>query len=335
MTKLVIYWLTLCALLVVGMVLVGGYTRLSGSGLSITEWKPIHGIIPPQSELEWQEEFDKYRQIPQYAAVNEGMTLDEFKQIFWPEYAHRALGRLIGVIFLLPLVFFAATGAVSRRFGLRLLAIFSLGGIQGFMGWYMVSSGLVENIYVNHMRLAAHLLLALALLGLLIWAILDVVDKKEISTAHCPPSTTYRLWFALLCLQILYGALTAGLHAGLLYNTYPTMNGALVPEGLWALSPGYINLFENHTTVQFIHRMLAIIVVFFFGFWWIAARRYVKNRGLTKLAATIAAVIALQFTLGVLTLLHAVPLGLGLMHQMVAVLLFSVSVVMLHRLGKR
>ena len=327
-------WLTLCAALVVAMVLVGGYTRLSGSGLSITEWKPIHGTIPPKNDTEWQEEFTKYQQIPQYTEINKGMTLDEFKTIFWPEYWHRLLGRLIGLVFFLPLVLFWASGRITNRFGVRLLGIFALGGVQGLMGWYMVSSGLIHNVYVSHLRLAAHFSLALLLLALLIWAILDMTPKTR-PTAHRPLSTSYRLWFTLLCLQILYGALMAGLHAGLMYNTWPDMNGDIAPEGLWALNPGWINLFENHATVQFIHRWLAAIVAMGFGFWWFSMRSYVTHRGLTRLAACIAIIIALQFFLGVLTLVKAVPLGIALKHQMMAVLLFGLSVVMLHRLGRR
>ncbi|MDX2074538.1 MAG: COX15/CtaA family protein [Alphaproteobacteria bacterium] len=334
-TIYVIAWLTICALLVVGMVAVGGYTRLSGSGLSITEWKPIHGAIPPRSEAEWAEEFAKYRAIPQYAAVNPGMTLDEFKTIFWPEFLHRLLGRIIGIVFIVPLIFFWARGAISHRQGFKFLAIFSLGGLQGFMGWYMVSSGLATNVYVSHLRLATHLTLALLLLGLIVWELCKVTgDRIKVTDKQAPDScrlapVTYLLWFALLCLQILYGALMAGLHAGLLYNTWPLMDGAIVPSGLSTA------IFTDHTTVQFWHRILAFAVVFGFLSWWFFNRRYVKNLGVTKLAAGIALVIALQFTLGVLTLVNAVQLELGMMHQMTAVLLFVLSVVMLHRLGKR
>ncbi len=327
--RLITLWLSLCAALVVAMVAVGGYTRLSGSGLSITEWKPIHGTVPPLNESEWEEEFAKYQKIPQYAEINAGMTLAEFKTIFWPEFLHRLLGRIIGITFILPLIFFWKSGAITHRFGFRLLGIFALGGAQGFMGWYMVSSGLVDNVYVNHLRLAAHLALALLLLGLLIWAIQNILHVRN----HRAPAS-YRVWFALLCLQILYGAFMAGLHAGLLYNTYPTMNGAWVPEGLRTLSPWWINLFENHTTVQFIHRMLAIIVTSGFILWWLFAYKYVKLRGAGKLAVAMAFIVATQFVLGVLTLVNAVPLGLGIMHQMTAVVLFGLAVVMYYRLGQ-
>ncbi len=327
-TNWITLWLTICAALVVGMVAVGGYTRLSGSGLSITEWKPIHGAIPPLSESEWQEEFSKYQKIPQYTEINKGMSLDEFKTIFWPEFLHRLLGRLIGIVFLLPLVFFWVRGAISHRQGFKFLAIFSLGGLQGFMGWYMVASGLAENVYVSHFRLAAHLSLALLLLGLIVWEILSFPRRREY-TRECPPAyagVTYNIWFAALTLQIFYGALTAGLKAGLLYNTWPTMNGEFVPNALSS------SIFTDHTTVQFIHRWLAIFVAGGFGFWWFSARTYVKNTGLCKLATSIAAVIALQIILGVLTLINAVPLGLGMLHQLTAVALFVLSIVLLRRI---
>ena len=331
-------WLILCAVLVVAMVVVGGYTRLSGSGLSITEWKPIHGSIPPLSEAEWQEEFSKYQKIPQYAEVNKGMTLAEFKTIFWPEFLHRLLGRIIGIVFIVPLLFFWLRGAISHRQGVKFLAIFSLGGLQGFMGWYMVSSGLVDNVYVSHFRLAAHLFLALLLLGLLVWEVLILSRAKPRDPSQVdndpltPPQQVrgslrinYAIWFTLLILQILYGAFTAGLKAGLLYNSWPAMNGEWIP----ALSSA---IFTDHTTVQFIHRTLATFVALGFGFWWFFNRSYVRNAQLTTLAISIATVITLQFLLGVLTLVNAVPLGLGMMHQMGAVALFVLAVVFLHRI---
>ncbi len=321
-------WLTLCAALVVGMVAVGGYTRLSGSGLSITEWKPIHGAIPPLSEAQWQEEFSKYQKIPQYTQINKGMSLDEFKTIFWPEFLHRLLGRLIGIVFLVPLVFFWVRGAISHRQGFKFLAIFSLGGLQGFMGWYMVASGLAENTYVSHFRLAAHLSLALLLLGLIVWEIcgLSFPRRRESLREWTPAFAGVTIWFSALTVQIFYGALMAGLHAGLLYNTWPTMNGEIVPNALSS------SIFTDHTTVQFTHRWLAIFVAASFGFWWFSARSYVKNTGLSKLATSIAAVIALQITLGVLTLVNAVPLGLGMMHQLTAVALFVLGIVLLRRI---
>ena len=334
-TNLLTAWLTLCATLVVAMVFVGGYTRLSGSGLSITKWKPIHGVIPPQNEQEWVEEWELYKQTPQYSAINKGMSVEEFKAIFWPEFFHRLLGRVIGIVFLIPLVFFTLNKSLAPRFALRLLFIFALGGVQGFMGWYMVKSGLSNNIYVSHFRLAAHLSLALLLLGLLIWAILSSrAQPRDLATPQDPSTSlrvTYIAWFTLLCLQILYGAFMAGLHCGLIYNSYPSMNGEWLPSALWEPNFGPMNFFENCATVQFIHRTLPILLVLGFVSWWFFNRAYVKDKKLSKIAFAIALVLALQFVLGVLTLVNVVPLGLGLIHQMMAILLFGLGVVLLHR----
>lgn len=331
----VVLWLIVCAALVASMVLVGGYTRLSGSGMSITEWKPIHGVIPPMNEAEWQEELEKYRQIPQYQLINKGMSLDEFKAIFWPEYWHRILGRIIGIVFALPLAFFWATGRITRRQGFTYLGIFALGGLQGFMGWYMVASGLTENTHVSHLRLAAHLSIAFTIFGLLIWQInsLSRAKPRDLSQAAPDPSTrsrslriNYTIWFILLALQIIYGAFMAGLHAGWMYNTWPTMNGAWFPSELSA------DILNSHTTVQFIHRKLAIILTLGFICWWFFNRAYVKTSGLNKLASIILAIIGVQFLLGVLTLIKVVPLELAMLHQITALILFGASVVMLRKL---
>lgn len=318
-------WLAVCLLLITAMVFVGGYTRLSGSGLSITEWKPIHGVVPPLTISEWEEEFAAYKTSPQYQKINKGMSLDEFKTIFWPEYWHRVLGRLIGAVFFFPLLYFALTGCLSKRFGWRLAGIFLLGGLQGAVGWIMVKSGLQNDPHVSHLKLAMHLSLAFSLFGLILWAQLDIKKK---SNPQSPMPKAYILWFTLLCLQIVYGAFMAGLRAGLVYNTWPTMNGEWLPAELRAEGGVIYNL----TMVQFIHRTLAVIVALGFIFWWYRNRAYVKNNHLGKAAAGVAVVIALQFALGVLTLIHAVPLPLALAHQMTALLLFALSVVLLHRL---
>ncbi len=324
--RFIILWLCLCLALVAGMVLVGGYTRLSGSGLSITEWKPIHGVIPPLNVGEWHEEFDAYRASPQYAKINKGMTLDEFKTIFWPEYWHRVLGRLIGLVFLLPLVFFAATKSISKRFTWQLTGIFALGGLQGLMGWVMVASGLVDNPYVSHIKLAMHLSLAFLIFALILWTILDVVTSRQSPAAS---DKAYNIWFGLLCLQIILGALLAGLHGGLIYNTWPDMNGEWLPEGIFALS------IENIALIQFLHRKAAILLAAGFLFWWFCQREYVKTKGLGKECMGVASILFLQFILGVMTLLHHVPLPLALMHQMTALLLFGAAVMLLHRIKYR
>ena len=355
----IVFWLALCVLLVASMVLVGGYTRLSGSGLSITSWKPIHGVLPPLNETQWAEEFAAYQQSPQYQKINSGMALDDFKTIFWPEFLHRLLGRVIGAVFFLPLAIFAIRKSIMRRFGWRLAGIFALGGLQGLIGWLMVKSGLVDDPHVSHLRLALHLSIAFAILGMLLWSLLDLLFPLEggaaenkrkarsskrggdtLAAIHLqhhplpnpPPSRGreyYSLWFTLLCFQIIFGAFMAGLHAGLIYNTWPDMNGQMIPDGLTAETPWY----DSIVMVQFLHRTTAILVVFGFLFWWHHYRAYVKNNGLGGVCARIAAIIGFQFLLGVLTLINAVPLHLALTHQMTALLLFAASVELLYKLS--
>jgi heme a synthase len=324
--RAVIVWLAICALLIAAMIIVGGYTRLSGSGLSITSWKPIHGVIPPLDQTQWWEEFEAYRLSPQYAKVNQGMTLDEFKTIFWPEYSHRLLGRVIGLVFFIPLLIFARRGSLTKPLSWRLAGIFALGGLQGLIGWLMVKSGLVDNPYVSHLRLALHLSVAFAILGLIVWAIMDISVRWQ--RAGHSPRISYITWFVILCLQIILGAFVAGLHAGLIYNTYPTMNGEWIPGGLMDAGPWY----DNVTLIQFLHRTVALMVALGFLLWWYLHRAYVKNAGLGKVCRGVAAVIAVQFVLGVLTLLHQVPLLLALAHQVTALLLFTIAVVLMHSL---
>lgn len=324
--RAIILWLGICALLVAAMVFVGGYTRLSGSGLSITEWKPIHGVIPPLSVEQWQEEFAAYQASPQYQKINIGMELSEFKTIFWPEFFHRLLGRSIGIVFLFPLLFFALRKSISKAFGWRLTAIFALGGLQGLIGWLMVASGLVDNPHVSHIRLALHLSVAFAIYGLILWAMLDAASDSLREQGF--PPLSYLAWIDLLCLQIILGALVAGLHAGLIYNSWPTMNGQWLPAELSSELAWY----ENPVLIQFFHRTAALLVAFGFILWWYVQQNYVRNNGLEALCTAIVIVIIAQFTLGVLTLLHMVPLPLALAHQMMALVLFTLAVWLWHRM---
>lgn len=350
--RAILLWLIACALLVAGMVLIGGYTRLSGSGLSITQWKPIHGSIPPYTLAQWQEEFAGYQASPQYQQVNKGMSLEEFKVIFWPEFIHRLLGRAIGVVFFLPLVVFALRRSVSARFGWRMVGILALGGLQGVIGWLMVKSGLVDAPYVSPVRLALHLSTALLIYGFILWTILEVLTSaspcrgegrggrnphipsvREGYALPSPPPCRergfYSVWFVALCLQIILGAFMAGLHAGLIYNTWPDMNGQFLPEGL-----GNTPFLSNITLVQFLHRNVAILVALGFVFWWYLCRAYVKNGHLGKSCAWVAAIIAGQFMLGVLTLLHQAPLDLALAHQMGALLLLTAAIILLYKVKR-
>jgi len=327
-------WLVLVAALVFLMVSVGGATRLTGSGLSITEWQPIMGVVPPLSDAAWQEAFDRYRQIPQYQHVNRGMSLGAFKVIYWWEWTHRFLGRLIGAAFLLPFLYFLAMGQIARPLMVKLAGIFALGGLQGFIGWYMVRSGLVDRVDVSQYRLALHLSLAVLIFGALLWVTLSLAPTTPDRVGARP----FRLQAeaaviaALVFLQIVAGAFVAGLKAGAGYNTWPLMEGRLVPQRLGAMSPWWVNLFENALTVQFNHRLLAYVIAIL-ALWHLrsvhqlARDRWAKNSG-----AGLAGAVLAQVALGIWTLLAHVPLALGLAHQAGAVAVLGLSLWHLHRL---
>ena len=326
-------WLLVCGAMVFGAVVIGGITRLTGSGLSITQWQPVSGILPPLNEADWQALFALYQATPEFEKVNIGMDLEAFKRIFWWEYIHRLWGRLIGVVFLVPLVWFVATGRVGRRLGVQLGGLFVLGGLQGVLGWYMVQSGLVDDPDVSQYRLAAHLGLALILYSAIVWLALDhLLDRRE-PVADSRLAGLRRLATAaavLLAVTILSGALMAGTNAGLTYNTFPLMDGALFPDGYFALSPWPLNLFENVTAIQFDHRMLAMAtLVAALATWW--RSRWVVLAARARWAAHCLAVAALgQVALGITTLLLVVPIGLAALHQALAVVLLSCALWLLH-----
>lgn len=330
---LVRVWLFAVAALVFVMVSVGGATRLTGSGLSITEWKPIMGAIPPLSDAAWQEALEKYRQIPQYQHVNKGMSLEAFKRIFWWEWSHRFLARFVGVAFLVPFLFFLAAGRIARPLVPKLAGLFALGGLQGAIGWYMVASGLSERISVSQYRLAVHLSLAIVIFAGLLWIALSLGPRQ--GQGHSLPSS-YRksaAWIlGLVFLQIVAGAFVAGLKAGNDYNTWPLMDGRFVPQGLGAMSPWWANLFENATTVQFNHRMLAyaLTAVAAWHVWSVLARTH--DRRVRMSATMLAGAVLAQVALGIWTLLAQVPLSLGLAHQAAAVTVFGVALWHLHQL---
>ncbi len=317
-------WLLFVAALVFIMVIVGGATRLTDSGLSITEWQPIVGAIPPLSHADWLEAFEKYKQIPEYQIVNRGMSLDEFKFIFWWEWGHRFLGRFIGLAFFVPMLVFWATGRLEPRLRLPAVGLFVLGGLQGFMGWYMVKSGLADRVDVSQYRLAAHLTLAAVIFAGLIWVALGVKSRRT-SRVRIGPL----LLVLLIGLQIFAGALVAGLDAGLTYNTWPLMDGDFIPDGLFSEAPVWINLFENILTVQFQHRMLAYLVVIAV----IDEARKSIRRGPPAAempAWTMVLTVIVQVAIGIATLIAVVPLSLALMHQAGAFLLLAAAVWHLH-----
>lgn len=325
-------WLYVIAAMVLAMVVVGGATRLTNSGLSITEWQPIHGVIPPLDDAAWQEEFAKYQEIPEYQEINLGMTLGEFKAIYWWEWSHRLLGRLIGVAFLLPFLWLWATGRIERNLWPRLIAIFLLGGLQGAAGWWMVASGLSERTDVSQYRLAIHLILASLIFAYLIWVARGLRPARP-GALQIPSGVKAfaNLLIVLVFLQLYFGALVAGLDAGFAFNDWPAMGGGFVPPGILDQEPWWRNFFENIATVQFQHRMLAYLIaalVVAHAVW--LAFRMPGSR--TAFAAyRLVALVGLQIVVGVLTLVNAVPIELGLAHQLVAFLLLA-GVVM-HRRG--
>ena len=319
-------WLFAVAALVFAMVLVGGATRLTESGLSITRWQPVTGVIPPLSEADWQAEFARYRQIPQYAELNPDMNLAGFKAIFYWEWAHRLLARIIGVAFVLPLLWFWGKGRLGGAVGRPVLVATGLLALEPVVGWWMVASGLSARIEVSQYRLAAHLLIATATFGALLWAAVGLGRRPREAAAPRFAAASGVLAALVFC-QIGLGALVAGLRAGLTYNTWPLMDGRLIPDGLFNLSPWPRNLFEDVTTVQFDHRLVAYLVVAVALGHAVAVMRAAPGTALAWRALALAALALAQAALGVLTLLLVAPIWAGLLHQAFAMLLFGMAVV--------
>lgn len=311
-------WLYMIAALVAVMVVLGGTTRLTGSGLSITEWKPVTGMALPTSDAAWQAEFEKYQAIPQYQQQNAGMSVKDFKFIYLWEWSHRALGRVLAVAFLVPLVWFVWLGLIDRALGWKLGGLFALGGLQGAIGWWMVASGLSERVDVSQYRLAVHLTLACIILAAIV-AVATSLRPESRSVA--PPRTRHAAAaiFVLVLLQIFLGALVAKTNAGLSYNTWPLMDGNLIPPAgsLFAMNPWWKNPFENVLTVQFDHRMVAYALFFLVG--WHAFRIERRARTHAFAASILFALVTAQIMLGVLTLLKAAPFALALSHQFGAI----------------
>jgi heme a synthase len=328
-------WLLIVAALVFVVAAVGGATRLTGSGLSIVEWRPVTGALPPMSDQAWHAEFAKYKTIPQYQELNRGMSLEQFKFIYWWEWGHRQLGRLIGVAFLLPFVWFLWKGWIERELRSRLWVIFGLGAVQGAVGWWMVSSGLVERLRVSQYRLAFHLTLACAIFAMLLWVAQRLRPREPVEVL--PRIRTGAMLLVVLVLaQIYLGALVAGLHAGLIYNTWPLIDGAFIPEvaRLFFERPWWRNFFENTLTVQFNHRMMAYAIFVLAILHLVDIMRMRAGAAFTG-ALVLASVITLQAAVGILTLLHVVPLGLALAHQALAVVTLGIAVIHAERISPR
>lgn len=328
-SRAVEFWLWSVACLVFAMIVVGGATRLTDSGLSITEWKPILGAIPPLNDADWMAAFEKYKLIPEYHLVNKGMALGDFKFIYWWEWSHRFLGRVIGVAFALPLLAFWLSGRLRAGIGLKMLGVLALGGLQGAIGWYMVSSGLADRVDVSQYRLALHLSVAMSILALVVWLALDERRARQGMAASTASGSVKKFAVVLLGLvaaQIVLGAFVAGLKAGLLYNTWPSMNGQIFPSDYWIADRGVLSLFESHAAAQFNHRLIAYVVfaAALFQLWT------VMRGGATGVARqsalVLSAAISLQAVLGIMTLLLHVPLALGLLHQGGAAIVLAIAV---------
>ncbi|MGH8507442.1 MAG: COX15/CtaA family protein [Gammaproteobacteria bacterium] len=325
-------WLIICCALIAIMVLLGGVTRLRHAGLSIVEWKPVTGIIPPLTAPAWEDAFAQYQRYPEYQKLNRGMTLGEFKAIFWLEYLHRLWGRLIGVAFLVPCLYFALRRRIGGTLIPKLAMLFALGGLQGALGWYMVKSGLVDRPDVSQYRLSAHLGLAALIYAYMLWVALGLLRPRIAAQGSRSNS---RAGFGVLCLvfvTLLSGGFVAGLDAGLAYNTFPRMAGRWIPDGLWRLEPGYRNLFENLITVQFTHRVLALLSFSAILIFWRAGLRSAPPGRARLTLHGLAAAAALQVTLGISTLIFVMPLPLALAHQAGALVLLTMAIWTLHEL---
>jgi cytochrome c oxidase assembly protein subunit 15 len=330
------WWLLAVAALIAVMVLVGGATRLTESGLSIVEWKPITGTLPPLTETQWTEAFEGYKRIPQYRELNAGMNLDEFKTIFWWEWSHRLLGRVIGIAYLLPFLWFLWRGVLGTELKRRLWVIFGLGALQGAVGWWMVASGLSQRVEVSQLRLATHLVLALLIYAAIVWTLTRLRERPP-TPVPARLKTAGMALLALTFVQLYFGALVAGLRAGRVYNTWPDIDGGFIPSAarLWFEAPWWRNLFDNALTVQFEHRMTAYALFALAVLHAVDAVRARAGTVVVNGAMALAAAITLQAVLGILTLLHQVPILLGLAHQAVAIVVLTLAVLHVERLVAR
>lgn len=326
-------WLLLCCALVFVMVVLGGFTRLTGSGLSMADWRPLMGWLPPLSDAEWQRVFALYQQTPEFDRVNSHMDVAAFKSIFWLEYLHRLLGRTIGLVFLVPFIYFVSKRYIGAKDWPKYLLMFVLGGLQGLLGWYMVKSGLVDVPRVSQYRLTAHLLAAFAIYAYMFWVAMTLLFPAPDGPRHPWFGKAFAVT-ALTSLTIVSGGFVAGLRAGKIYNTFPKMGDDWIAPGVMEMQPVWRNFFDNAVTAQLDHRLLAILTLLVVATFWYKARAAdLPNRTRPAVNALLHTVI-LQVTLGITTLLMAVPIMLGAAHQAVAMLLFTVSLYILHSLRR-
>lgn len=328
--KCVAAWLLLCSVMVILMVGIGGFTRLTKAGLSITEWKPITGTLPPLNEQDWLKEKSKYESTPEYKAFNYGMSMGEFRVIYLTEYIHRLVARLTGLVFILPFIYFTLKKKITKKVIIRLSVVLLLGALQAVVGWYMVKSGLVAEPHVSHYRLALHLLLALVIFGLLLYQFFEYqlalnTQLHDIRRKDVIPMRGAGMTIAILILvaiQIIFGAFVAGLNAGLIYNTFPLMDGHIIPEGLFFLQPKWLNIFENRTTLQFIHRALALLILV------LTVMLTIKNSNVKPVYIMLLSVV-IQIILGVTTLLLHLPVAVAIAHQVFSFILLGAGVYVL------
>ncbi len=329
--KAIATWLLVCSATIFGMIILGGVTRLTGSGLSMVEWAPIMGIMPPLNQIEWQEAFLLYQQFPEYQLKNFNMSLTEFKSIFWFEYSHRLLGRSIGIMFLLPFLFFLFRGKIEKVLIPKLIIMFILGGLQGLMGWYMVKSGLVNDPHVSQYRLTAHLGLAVIIYIYMLWIALELRYPRIASNnANYKLKRLSTIIIGMIFITIMSGGFVAGTHAGFAFNTFPLMNGQWIPSGLFEHTPLWKNFFENIVTIQFNHRILASLLFLIIPVFWFMTGKVTidsKVQPLVRLGRhLLLATLALQITLGISTLLLVVPVALAATHQAGAILLLTTAI---------
>ncbi len=324
-------WLLVCCALVFAMVVLGGVTRLTGSGLSMADWRPITGLLPPMNDSEWQQVFDTYKQTPEFQKKNSTMDLNAFKGIFWLEYLHRLLGRTIGIAFLLPFLFFVWKGYIKKREFPKYALMFVLGGMQGVLGWYMVKSGLVDNPHVSQYRLTAHLVAAFLIYAYMLWVALTLLFPSQSTEKHPCYGKTLAL-STMITVTIISGGFVAGLKAGKIYNTFPKMGEYWIPPDFLALEPAWRNFFDNMATVQFDHRVLAITTFVLIVTYWMKLRNTDLSPRIRRGVNALLHTAVLQVVLGIATLLLVVPIVLAASHQAVAMLLFTVALYLCHAL---
>lgn len=327
--KQIASWLLVVAGVIFCMIILGGVTRLTHSGLSMVDWKPIMGVVPPMTETDWLEVFDRYQQFPEYGKVNSEMSLDGFKSIFYFEYCHRMLGRMIGLLFLLPFLFFWFRGSIKKSMLPQMVLMFVLGGFQGLLGWYMVKSGLVNDPHVSQYRLSAHLVAAVTIYCYILWVAFGLLKSPPKRPFLNTTKSSYRISLALMGLiifMIISGGFVAGTRAGFAYNTFPLMAGRFIPESMYVLQPFWLNWFENVTAIQFNHRMIAYLLLILVPVF----ARYVYKLAITpasqRAALLLVAMLLIQLTLGITTLLLSVPVVLASAHQGGAIILLSITV---------